>query len=158
MMGCTRLGILYRRGAGVAVDHQRAAALLQKGCNGGDILGCSELGALYASGEGITQDFARAATLLQQGCDKKILSACVGLGKLYMEGHGVQRNETRAAEIFRKSCWVEGDHDDGEACFYLAQLFATGKGVNQDLDSASNSKWRACNLGYEKACPPRRRS
>jgi TPR repeat protein len=70
MDGCTRLGVLYGRGAGVAKDPVRAAALFQQACDGKNMTGCARLGAAYSSGEGVAQDFARAADLLKRSCDE----------------------------------------------------------------------------------------
>jgi TPR repeat protein len=48
--------------------------------------------------------------------------------------------------------------DDPEGCYYLAQLYAAGRGVTMDVDSAANLNRRACDFGYRAACPKRRES
>ena len=47
MRGCTILGIMYANGDGVEEDFSKAAKLLKKACDGGDMNGCRNLDIIY---------------------------------------------------------------------------------------------------------------
>jgi TPR repeat protein len=80
--GCSNLGALYERGAGVGADLSEAATLYQWACDGGAALGCSNLGALYARGKGLARDASEAQRLFQQACDGGSAMGCNNLMQL----------------------------------------------------------------------------
>ncbi|MBZ5698519.1 MAG: sel1 repeat family protein [Acidobacteriia bacterium] len=53
---CTKLGLLYSEGKGVAKDDKRAVELLQRGCEAGDVDGCFGLAFRHERGRGIGKD------------------------------------------------------------------------------------------------------
>jgi len=65
----TRLAWSYLDDQSPSHDVHSAAALLERGCHGGDALACTSLGSMYLSGQSLMPDMTKAASLLRQGCD-----------------------------------------------------------------------------------------
>jgi len=85
-------------------DHQKAAELFQKACDGGEATGCHNLGFLYADGQGVKQDYQKAAELFKKACDGKVALGCSNLGFLYENGQGVKQNFSTAKQYYGKAC------------------------------------------------------
>jgi serine/threonine-protein kinase len=80
---CTRLGVLYNSGRGLAKDVAQAGEFYEKGCNAGDAAGCNNLGTLFEYGLiGIDKDPARAAALYRRACSGGDAQGCANLRKL----------------------------------------------------------------------------
>jgi TPR repeat protein len=99
MHGCTRLGALHERGAGVALDTAKAAALYQKACDGDDMLGCSQLGLLSLRSEGPAHDPVKSAELLDKACNGGDARGCSGLAAVYQEQH---KDIARIVPLYQK--------------------------------------------------------
>ena len=54
----------YKKG-----DYQKAAELIKKACDSGEVRGCLGLGILYQKGQGVKQDYQKAAQFYQKACD-----------------------------------------------------------------------------------------
>ena len=86
-MGCSLLGFLYYEGQGVKQDYQKAAQLLQKGCDGGEAGGCSLLGVFYETGQGVRQNFSTAKQYYGKACDLGLQLGCDSYKKLNEKGY-----------------------------------------------------------------------
>jgi TPR repeat protein len=64
-----------------AASSRPAAALFEKGCEGGDPAGCAHFGDRLARGLGVEKDAARAAKYYQRACDAGEARACKSVGK-----------------------------------------------------------------------------
>jgi hypothetical protein len=101
---CYNLALLYGEGRGVALDANRAARLLARGCDHDDAKSCTALALVYAEGRGATRDPVRAAQLLQRTCDAGWRAACYHLGRFYQDGIGVAADPARAATLIEGAC------------------------------------------------------
>lgn len=54
------LGVCYKKGTGVAVDHAKAAELYQKAADMGDAAAICNLGVCYYNGTGVKKDIDKA--------------------------------------------------------------------------------------------------
>jgi len=145
---CTKLGLLYSGGKGVAKDLKRAADFYQKGCDAGDAAGCGLLGFAYATGAGAPLDAKRAVGFFQRACDAGDAAGCGLLGWQYATGEGVSKDEKRAAELFSRAC----DAGNALACEGLGRLYAVGAGVPRDESRAAQLLAHACDAGLASAC------
>lgn len=150
MEGCGLLGVRYRKGAGVVADVPRAARLFDQACQAGGRVNCAWLGELLAAGDGVPRDTRRAAALFQQSCDSTMMAGCTGLGLLMAAGDGVPRNEKAALQLLRGAC-DEGE-GGGAACYYAAQMYINGQGVEKNVTEGAWMTRRACRQGYREAC------
>jgi hypothetical protein len=66
---CTALGQMQAKGSGMARDEKEAAAMLERGCNGGDVAACEQLGKAYLQGEGVPPNDDEALKLFRKACD-----------------------------------------------------------------------------------------
>ena len=96
--------ITIKPGQDINKDHQKAAKLFQKACDGGDARGCSFLGFLYERGLGVKKDYQKASELFQKACDDGLAVGCSNLGFLYHLGQGLWQDKSRAKEYYGKAC------------------------------------------------------
>jgi len=84
--------------------YDEAKPLLEKACEGGNLLGCDNLAGLYDNGWGVTQDFPKARTLWQKACDGGEMNACNNLAFRYQMGRGVAQDYAQARTLYQKAC------------------------------------------------------
>src|ERR1700722_17109405 len=101
---CTKLGLLYAEGRGLAKDDKASLDLFQRACDAGLAGACSDLGAIYSSGRGIYEKQRRAAEFFQRACDEDSPSGCFNLGGAYFLEGDIPNDDARAAESFRRAC------------------------------------------------------
>jgi len=77
---CMALGDAYRTGTNVAVDANRAIALLAKACDANHPTACNNLGVMRATGQGGAKDDAAAAKLYAKACSLGSHDGCVNAG------------------------------------------------------------------------------
>lgn len=80
---CVEEAKLLATGRVVGADPPRAAALLQRACDGDQQVACGLLGHLYDRGAGVVRDRARAERLWKQSCGRKVASSCEALGRAH---------------------------------------------------------------------------
>lgn len=148
MNGCSGLGFLHIRGAGVAKDSARGFDLARRACDAGSMPGCNILGFAYERGEGANVDLLRAAGLFLKACDGGVAAACTNLGIFYRDGRGLVADAARAAALFKQAC--EGGSADG--CASIGFQYETGKGVGADLLRAADFYRTACGGGSKFGC------
>ena len=68
-------------------DYQKAAELLQKACDGGDVGGCFGLGVLYETGQGVRQNFSTAKQYYGKACDLGLQLGCDSYRELNKKGY-----------------------------------------------------------------------
>jgi uncharacterized protein len=145
---CTRLGILYVQGWGVAQDYRKARTLYEKACDAGDMLGCGHLGFLYQDGQGVTKDYGQARTLFQKACDGGSMMGCSALAWLYQNSLGVPQDYAKARSLLETAC--NGRYMFG--CCTLGVLYQSGKGVTQDYAQARSLFEKACDAENLMGC------
>jgi TPR repeat protein len=102
--GCTELAEVYRDGAGLPQDAEKAMGLAAKACDASMPRACNLLGWIYWEGRLVPRDATRAITLFSRACDNGDVYGCTNLGVRYWHGEGVEVDKKRAAELFRWSC------------------------------------------------------
>ena len=65
----------------------------------------------------------------------------------------LQADAARAASFLERAC--EGG--DAEGCYDLGVAYEKGTGVKADRRRAAELSKKACQLGFERACPRKRR-
>ena len=61
----------------------------------------------------------------------------------------MDKDPAKAAEYYDQACKA----GDGEACHELAAAYAKGNGVAKDAKLSKSLDQKACELGFEAACP-----
>ncbi len=137
-MGCALLGRLEQRGG--TAEREDILTLFETACDGGAAIGCLELGEMLEPGD--DADKARAAQLYEQACDANVLRACTNLANFAYSGTGgVTQDVKRSVALNRKAC----DGGDDVGCARLGLLYATGQGIDKDLERAAKLHARVCN-------------
>jgi TPR repeat protein len=151
---CSRLGVAYFYGAGVAKDTSRAARLFLSACESGDADGCNNLGAVLDMGTGIQRDQTKAAELFVWSCNGGDAQGCFNALVSYRDGRGVRPDANRAStylrraeqgglvQIFERGC-AGGNAYTCWGLGYLHEHALLGK--PRDLGAARSL--------YEKSCP-----
>ncbi len=118
---CTDLAVAMRRGD-LPDDPPKRIALLQKGCDGHDMLGCALLGNAYLMGRGVEPSADKGIRLLESACTGEEWSACQMLGAVYatarVQADGIEPNRAMAEGYYERAC----EHDHESACEDLESL------------------------------------
>lgn len=91
-----KLGIMYRRGEGVAQDYRTAIEWFKLAADQGNVAAQSNLGAIYDQGLGITQDSSAAFKWFKLAAESGNGYSRFILGEMYQQGRGVTRDHIRA--------------------------------------------------------------
>jgi len=128
--------------------YEEARPLIQKACDGGDMVGCSNLGWLYLEGQGVPKDYVQARLFFQMACDGGEMEGCNRLGWLYLEGQGVPKDYVQARLFFQKAC----DGGGMTGCGNLGWLYQEGQGLPKDYVQARLFSQKACDGGEMGGC------
>jgi len=136
-------------------DEARATELGHRACAGGRAIGCA-----------IANEPAAFMAIVEAACTAGSGFDCGSAAFALANGsHGVGRDLAREAplaarmlELEQKAC----DDEDGSACAALVRPYETGSAegeppgsvVARDASHAAALRDRACELGYQAACPP----
>jgi TPR repeat protein len=90
------LATMYRNGAGVERNPNKAFALARQSADQGNAEGQTLVAMLYQSGEGTSRDLALAARYFERAADQGEPWAQSILGGIYMSGDGVEQNNRAA--------------------------------------------------------------
>ncbi len=94
------LGLMYRKGQGVAQDDAEAVGWWRKAAEQGDARAQSNLGVMYAKGQGVPQDDAKAVGWYRKAAEQGHAKAKYNLGWMYRKGRGVPQDYLRAYEWY----------------------------------------------------------
>jgi TPR repeat protein len=87
-------------------DEAAAIPLLDKACQGGDLLTCTEYALFDIEGDG-----KKKVAAIERACDAKIAAACTVLGHVHDQGWwGLKPNKAKAKAAYAKAC-AAGDAD-----------------------------------------------
>eukprot|EP01119_Soliformovum_irregulare_P013089 TRINITY_DN3456_c0_g1_i6.p1 TRINITY_DN3456_c0_g1~~TRINITY_DN3456_c0_g1_i6.p1 ORF type:complete len:1038 (+),score=135.30 TRINITY_DN3456_c0_g1_i6:30-3143(+) len=167
--GAHNLGVLTRRGEGVAQDFEAGVRLYEEAAacepfimSDGELVrnkGVAEaqnaLGLAYLHGLGATQDIHKAILYLDKAVQNESSAAMNSLGTLFLRGQGVPRNPIKAVELYKEAFWTN-NVGPGPA-YNLATCYAEGLGVALDLEKAIQWFKMAEDLGLETAKAQRKR-
>ncbi len=77
------LGLMYRKGQGVAKDYRQAAFWYEKAAARENGFAQFDLAAMYAEGQGVAQDYKQAASWFEKAAAQGYASAQFNLGVMY---------------------------------------------------------------------------
>lgn len=136
-------------GRGRQPNPDKAARMLARICDAGDMPACVSLSLAYETGDGVPLDKEVAATLLLRACNGGHLESCTFAAYLYLDGDGVDRSPDKALQLMESAC-NRGRMLD---CHGLALIFATGEdGIGADPIQSMSYFRLACDGGYLSAC------
>ena len=168
-------------GIGVAFGADSIEVLIQK-CEAGDGGKCVDAGFAYGTGDGVAKDASLAAKYYEKGCNLNNGYACNNLAIAYRQGKGVAKNSSKAKELYIKACdelnnpyacsgagaehfddgrylsakksWEKGCNSgkDYSCCSNLGVLYASGRGVKTNYNTAKKYLKMACDNGFKAAC------
>lgn len=104
----------------------------------------------YHNGEGTEKDVAKAKEHYLKACNEgNIFEACFLAGKLTQKGDQPSKENNEARTLFEKAC--KGDYH--EACFTIAEMWATGTGGVMKDGYTARQKYKAiCDKKFAKGC------
>lgn len=101
-------------------------------------------------------DYSKAQ--LEEACDSNDAQSCTVLGLIYRDGEnvimyrnaakGVKKDYLKAKKYFSKACNL----NDGNGCYSIATLYATGEGVKKDYSKAKKYYKKSCDMNSVVAC------
>lgn len=121
------LGMLYKKGIGVPVDHKMAYKYIEKAAQSGHPGAACELGILYKDGTGCKLDFNKAINWFVSAYELGNQKASYSLGYMHFKGLGsVGQNYAKAIEWFKKSEFPMAKHFLG-----ICNYFGYGTSINK---------------------------
>ena len=129
------LGLMYRKGQGVAQDDADAVKWYRKAAEQGDAEAQHNLGFMYGEGLGVPKDYAEAVGWYRKAAEQGFASAQAVLGVLYAVGRVVRQDYAEAVKWYRKAA----EQGDAESQHNLGFMYERGLGVTQD--DAKAVKW-----------------
>jgi TPR repeat protein len=144
---CSGLQWQYRSGEGVPLDEARADRLQWRACELGSAKECEWLAQF-----GKPELFQRAFDLSLPACHAGDAAACWFAHDLFSNGHAaasVPYADWAALAAAKTMACAARDLD---ACYIMATLLASGKGIREDRDAAHWWHTRACDLGSARSC------
>lgn len=129
------LGLMYRKGQGVAKDAAKAVFWYKQAAEQGYANAQNNLAAMYAKGEGGPKDTAKAVFWYEKAAEQGFALAQRNLAHQYRKGEGVKLDLAKAVYWYQKSA----ENGDVLAQYSLARRYANGEGV--DKDDAKAAYW-----------------
>ncbi|HHJ15773.1 MAG TPA: sel1 repeat family protein [Gammaproteobacteria bacterium] len=168
------VGIKYLKGHGVEQDTSRALHWLElsaqsgnerartklqrmqdqqakfsdtlKKAQSGDAGAQYTVGMMYLKGKGTAQDGAKARDWISKAARQNNQKAITRLGILYFKGEGGSVDYPRALELFQSV-----SSDSVLAQYYLGEMYAAGKGVDRNFNTAIDWYRKAVDGGFKRA-------
>jgi len=126
-----RLGQMYDRGLGVALDYTQAVAWYRKAALQGDPAGQQDLSFMYSLGHGVPKDPLAAALWARPGVLHMMEGTPCEPTLLFETQYGSQVALLQAA----------GERDDPQAAFYLGSYYEIGDPPQKNVDHIKALKW-----------------
>ena len=127
----TLLGEIYSRGLGVKRDMKEAARWYQAAAKAGKPEAQFRYAMILLEGSAVSRDEAQARDLMQAAADRGLPLAEYNYGQMLIES-SPSGGFTDAARYFEKAAKAGVP----EAQYAMSQLFASGRGVTEDLPKA----------------------
>lgn len=142
------LGNLYRKGAGVPQDLDRALELFLYAAERGHPEDAYNVGNIYLNGTPtMAPDLAEAKLWFERAAEQDYPSSFDRLGLIYLEGRGVDVDIARANAFFERGAAL----GDPSALVNYANAFRKGTGVEVDYARAFDLYMRAAQLRRRSA-------
>ena len=121
-------------------NYEKAAKLIERDCNNGDMSACSFLGSMYSVGRGVEKNGYKAVELFKKSCKGKIATGCSALGSEYEFGFHIEQDYLKALKSYRKACYMGSKN----GCIYYEKLSREKSKEIEDLrrlDEILNGKF-----------------
>ena len=137
-------------GGGAAVQPTESSPTeLGESCEAGDVAACVNLAVAYDKGSAVETDKAQAASLYARACELGEPFSCTRAAAMYdgdgeMPGGPDRSGALRrlSVPLYQKAC----DQERASACVNLAEMYASGRGIERDSTRALELRARACSL------------
>lgn len=129
------VGLMYRKGEGVAQDAAQAAKWYLVAADKGDAYAQHELAYLYDQGLGVQQNDAEAVKWYRKAAENGYAASQYNLALMYQNGRSVPKDEGVATMWFRKAA----DQGDSDAQYKMGFAYREGRGVPKDPEESM--KW-----------------
>lgn len=126
------IGLMYRRGLGVARSDTEALYWYRLSANQGYAVGQNNLAVMYQLGYGVSKNYSEALRLYRLAVSQSFAGAQANLGRMHEKGLGVQQNHMEALRLYRLS--VAQNNPLGQ--LYLGECYRHGIGVQKDYAEA----------------------
>lgn len=145
---CTSLGNMYRHGAEVTKDVDKAVEFYGLACSRGDSKSCHtlyQIGFADVRGKGTKQNLPRAVKSFTSACDGSASGiysgpACHELANLHLKGNSVRKDASRGVELLHRGC----NRSSRRACRDLGDILLEGSLVSKDVSAAVAAYSNAC--------------
>jgi TPR repeat protein len=108
---------------------------------------CVDLADLYERGIGVAKDATYALSLQEKACKGNHGEACYNVARLNLSGVG--NSSEKVASIMYVNLCGRGDH---RSCYGLSELYARGRGFEQNIEQATDILEKTCTDRYVPAC------
>jgi TPR repeat protein len=137
---------------GDKLDLQQALALTTRAAEHGHVPAQTELGFLYFNGSGsATRNLPLSFHWFKQAADNGSVPAQCMMGDFYKRGLGNVRQDYAQALKWYRLTAVKDDKCASKSQFELHDLYASGKGVVKDMDTATRWLKKAAEAGNPAA-------
>lgn len=122
------MGMMYKKGWGVAQSFDAAAPLFQAAAEAGHAGAQHDIAWAYGEGRGLPKDDAKMAEWMAQSAAFGYHQAQYNMGRLYLWGRGVERDVKKGIDFLKKAA-AQGQL---RANYDLADLYERGEGFEKD--------------------------
>ena len=109
---------------------------------------CEQLAQTMGSFWGTEEHIDGIKKYLTNSCHAGVSTSCRLLGAAYAGGSVLIQDRVASELYFSFGC----DLQEPVSCFNLGKIYSYGRGVNKNLDKASELFKKSCELGYKLAC------
>ena len=143
----------YHNGqVGDRLDPPQALALTTRAAEHGHVPAQTELGFLYFNGSGsAARNLPLSFRWFKQAAGNGSIPAQCMMGDFYMQGLGGVKQDYASALKWYKRTAVKDDRCASKSQFALHRLYASGKGVAKDMDTATRWLKKAAEAGNPAA-------
>lgn len=142
------IGNMYDRGIGIAEDKELAVQWYQKASMLGNASATYNLASKYLNGEAVQEDPVFAGKMFERAAELGSVSGMVETGHAYHYGrYGMAVDYAVAAQWYQKGV----DQGDAHCMRHLAELYASGLGVEKDIEQARTYYLQAQEAGEDVA-------
>jgi TPR repeat protein len=126
------LGLMYRRGLGVAMDHAEALRWLGKASRQNHARAQASLGEMYRNGVGVERDYHVALSWVRKAAEQGHPGAQNIIGWMHQNGLGVEKDYREALRWYRKAA----AQNEATAQEHIGWMYHHGQGVAKDDEEA----------------------
>lgn len=146
--GMFTIGNMYDRGVGVAENKELAVQWYQKASMLGNGSATYNLASKYLNGEVVQEDPIFAGKLFERAAELGAVSGMLETGHAYHYGrYGIAVDYAVAAQWYQKGA----EKGDAHCMRHLAELYASGLGVEKDIELARTYYLQAQEAGEDVA-------